>query len=157
MFLFSAAAYAVMCYITGNFKWSEYLNLLFMRGSGELTVMGAAMVGASLGFLWFNAHPAEVFMGDAGALALGGVIGTMSVLIKQEILLGIVGGVFVMEAASVIIQVASFKATGRRVFLMTPVHHHFQKMGWSEQKIVVRFWIVAFICALVALSTLKIR
>jgi phospho-N-acetylmuramoyl-pentapeptide-transferase len=157
VFLFAAAAYSVMSYITGNFKWSEYLNILFMRGSGELTVLGAAMVGASLGFLWFNAHPAEVFMGDAGALALGGVIGTMSVLIKQEILLGIVGGVFVMEAASVILQVASFKSTGRRIFLMTPIHHHFQRLGWSEQKIVVRFWIISFICALVALSTLKIR
>jgi phospho-N-acetylmuramoyl-pentapeptide-transferase len=157
VFLFSAAAYAVMSYITGNFKLAEYLNILFMRGSGELTVLGAAMVGASLGFLWFNAHPAEVIMGDAGALALGGVIGTMSVLIKQEILLGIVGGVFVMEAASVILQVASFKTTRKRIFLMTPIHHHFQKLGWSEQKIVVRFWIIAFICALVALSTLKIR
>ncbi|HTY07712.1 MAG TPA: phospho-N-acetylmuramoyl-pentapeptide-transferase [Candidatus Edwardsbacteria bacterium] len=157
VFLFSAAAYAVMSYITGNFKLAEYLNILFMRGSGELTVLGAAMVGASLGFLWFNAHPAEVFMGDAGALALGGVIGTMAVLIKQEILLGIVGGVFVMEAASVILQVASFQSTGRRIFRMTPIHHHFQKLGWSEQKIVVRFWIIAFICALVALSTLKIR
>jgi phospho-N-acetylmuramoyl-pentapeptide-transferase len=157
VFLFSAAAYTVMSYIAGNFKWAEYLNILFMRGSGELAVLGAAMVGASLGFLWFNAHPAEVFMGDAGALALGGVIGTMSVLIKQEILLGIVGGVFVMEAVSVMLQVASFKTTRKRIFLMTPIHHHFQKLGWSEQKIVVRFWIIAFICALVALSTLKIR
>lgn len=157
VFLFAAGAYAVMSYFTGNFKLAEYLNILFMRGSGELTVLCASMVGASLGFLWYNAHPAEIFMGDAGALALGGVIGTVSVLIKQEILLGIVGGVFVMEAASVIIQVASFKTTGRRVFRMTPIHHHFQKLGWSEQKIVVRFWIIAFICALVALSTLKIR
>ena len=157
VFLFSAAAYGVMSYITGNFKLAEYLNILFMRGSGELTVLGAAMVGASLGFLWFNAHPAEVIMGDAGALALGGLIGTIAVLIKQEILLGIVGGVFVMEAVSVMLQVASFKTTGKRIFLMTPIHHHFQKLGWSEQKIVVRFWIIAFICALVALSTLKLR
>jgi len=157
VFLFAAGAYAVMSYFTGNFKMAQYLNLLFMRGSGELTVLCAAMVGASMGFLWFNANPAEVFMGDTGSLALGGVIGTVSVLIKQEILLGIVGGVFVMEAASVIVQVASFKSTGRRIFKMTPIHHHFQKTGWSEQKIVVRFWIIAFICALVALSTLKIR
>jgi phospho-N-acetylmuramoyl-pentapeptide-transferase len=157
VFLFSAAAYAVMSYITGNFKWAQYLNILFMRGSGELTVLCAAMVGAAMGFLWYNAHPADIFMGDTGSLALGGAIGTVSVLIKQEILLGIVGGVFVMEAFSVIIQVISFKSTGRRVFKMTPIHHHFQKIGWSEQKIVVRFWIIAFICALVALSTLKIR
>ncbi len=156
-FLFAAAAYAVMSYITGNFKWAQYLNILFMRGSGELTVLCAAMVGAAMGFLWYNTHPAEIIMGDTGSLALGGAIGTVSVLIKQEILLGIVGGVFVMEAFSVIIQVIAFKATGKRVFKMTPIHHHFQKIGWSEQKIVVRFWIVAFICALVALSTLKIR
>lgn len=157
VFLFAAAAYAVLAYITGNFLTAKYLNLIFMRGAGELTVLCAAMVGAAMGFLWFNAHPAEVFMGDAGALALGGVIGTVSVLVKQEILLGIVGGVFVMEAVSVIMQVASYKTTGRRIFLMTPIHHHFQKLGWSEQKIVVRFWIIAFLCALVALSTLKIR
>ena len=157
VFLFAAAAYAVMCYITGNFKWAQYLNLLFMKGSGELTVLCAAMVGAAMGFLWYNTHPAEIMMGDTGSLALGGVIGTVSVLIKQEILLGLVGGVFVMEAFSVILQVASFKSTGKRIFRMTPIHHHFQKIGWSEQKIVVRFWIIAFICALVALSTLKIR
>ncbi len=157
VFLFAAAAYAIMSYFTGNFKLAQYLNLLFMKGSGELTVLCAAMVGAAMGFLWYNTHPAEIMMGDTGSLALGGVIGTVSVLIKQEILLGLVGGVFVMEAFSVILQVASFKSTGKRIFRMTPIHHHFQKIGWSEQKIVVRFWIIAFICALVALSTLKIR
>lgn len=155
--LFAAAAYAVMCYFSGNYNLARYLNILFMRGSGELTVFCASIVGASLGFLWYNAHPSEVMMGDTGSLALGGAIGTTAVLIKQEILLLIVGGVFVMEALSVILQVASFKLTGRRILRMAPIHHHFTLQGWSEQKIVVRFWIIAFICALVALSTLKIR
>jgi phospho-N-acetylmuramoyl-pentapeptide-transferase len=157
VFLFSAAAYAVMCYLTGNFKLAGYLNIVFMRGSGELTVFCASMIGAAMGFLWFNAHPAEVMMGDVGSLALGGAIGTVAVLIKQEILLFVVGGVFVVETLSVIMQVASFKLTGKRIFKMAPLHHHFELLGWSEQKIVVRFWIVAFICALLALSTLKIR
>jgi len=155
--LFAAAAYAGMCYVVGNIKLAEYLNVLYLRGSGELTVFCATMIGASLGFLWFNAHPAEVFMGDTGALALGGALGTVAVLIKQELLLLVVGGVFVIEALSVIIQVGSFKLRGKRVFKMSPLHHHFELMGWSESKIVVRFWILAMIFALVALSTLKIR
>ena len=155
--LFAAAAYAGMCYVVGNIKLAEYLNVLYLRGSGELTVFCATMIGASLGFLWFNAHPAEVFMGDTGALALGGALGTVAVLIKQELLLLVVGGVFVIEAFSVIIQVGSFKLRGKRVFKMSPLHHHFELMGWSESKIVVRFWILAMIFALVALSTLKIR
>jgi len=155
--LFAAAAYAGMCYVVGNVKIAEYLNVLYLRGSGELTVFCATMIGASLGFLWFNAHPAEVFMGDTGALALGGALGTVAVLIKQELLLLVVGGVFVIEALSVIIQVGSFKLRGKRVFKMSPLHHHFELIGWSESKIVVRFWILAMIFALVALSTLKIR
>lgn len=155
--LFAAAAYAGMCYVVGNIKIAEYLNVTFLRGSGELTVFCATMIGASLGFLWFNAHPAEVFMGDTGALALGGALGTVAVLIKQELLLLIVGGVFVMEALSVILQVGSFKLTGKRIFRMSPLHHHFELLGWSESKIVVRFWILAMIFALLALSTLKIR
>jgi len=155
--LFAAAAYAVMCYFAGNYKLAGYLNIIFMKGSGELTVFCSAIVGASLGFLWYNAHPAEIMMGDTGSLALGGAIGTTAVLIKQEILLLIVGGVFVMEALSVILQVASFKLTGKRIFKMAPIHHHFTLKGWSEEKIVTRFWIIALICALVALSTLKIR
>lgn len=155
--LFAAAAYAGMCYIVGNIKICEYLNVLYLSGSGELTIFCAAMVGASLGFLWFNAHPADVFMGDTGALALGGALGTVAVLIKQEILLLIIGGVFVIEAFSVILQVASFKFTGKRIFRMSPLHHHFELLGWSESKIVVRFWILAMIFALIAISTLKIR
>lgn len=155
--LFAATAYAVMCYFAGNYKLASYLNIIFMKGSGELTIFCSSIVGASLGFLWYNAHPAEVMMGDTGSLALGGAIGTTAVLIKQEILLLIVGGVFVMEALSVILQVLSFKMTGKRIFKMAPIHHHFTLMGWSEEKIVTRFWIIALICALVALSTLKIR
>jgi phospho-N-acetylmuramoyl-pentapeptide-transferase len=155
--LFAAAAYAGMCYVVGNIKIAEYLNVTFLRGTGELTVFCATMIGASLGFLWFNAHPAEVFMGDTGALALGGALGTVAVLIKQELLLLIVGGVFVIEALSVILQVGSFKLTGKRIFRMSPLHHHFELLGWSESKIVVRFWILAMIFALLALSTLKIR
>ncbi|MEW6685035.1 MAG: phospho-N-acetylmuramoyl-pentapeptide-transferase [Candidatus Edwardsbacteria bacterium] len=155
--LFAAAAYAGMSYLTGHFKIAQYLNILFMKGSGELTVFCTAMMGASLGFLWFNAHPAEVFMGDTGSLALGGAIGLTAVLIKQEILLLVVGAVFVVEALSVILQVLSFQLTGKRIFKMSPLHHHFEILGWSESKIVVRFWIMAAICALIALSTLKIR
>lgn len=155
--LFAAAAYAGMCYVVGNVKIAEYLNVLYLRDSGELTVFCATIIGASLGFLWFNAYPAEVFMGDTGALALGGALGTVAVLIKQELLLLVVGGVFVIEALSVILQVGSFKLRGKRIFLMSPLHHHFELKGWSESKIVVRFWILAMIFALVALSTLKIR
>jgi phospho-N-acetylmuramoyl-pentapeptide-transferase len=152
------AAYAVLSYVVGHAKISDYLDILFIRGSGELTVFCASIAGASLGFLWFNAHPAEMFMGDTGSLALGGAIGACAVLIKQEILLLIVGGVFVIEAVSVIIQVVYFKVTGgRRVFRMAPLHHHFEMVGWAESKIVTRFWIVGVIFAVLALSTLKIR
>jgi phospho-N-acetylmuramoyl-pentapeptide-transferase len=155
--LFAAAAYAAMSYVTGHSKIAEYLNVLFLNGSGELAVFCAAIVGAALGFLWFNAHPAQIFMGDTGSLALGGAIGTVAVLIKQEILLLIVGGVFVIEAGSVILQVIYYRWRGKRLFKMAPLHHHFEMLGWSESKIVVRFWILAAIFALIALSTLKIR
>lgn len=154
---FCALAFAAMSYVTGNVKFSDYLNIPYIAGAGELTVYCAALIGASLGFLWFNAHPAEVFMGDTGSLAVGGALGTLAVLIKKEIWLVIVGFVFVLIAASVIIQIASFKLRGKRIFLMAPLHHHFQKLGWPESKVVVRFWIVGALFALLAVSTLKIQ
>ncbi|MFM2161001.1 MAG: hypothetical protein RLZZ383_513, partial [Pseudomonadota bacterium] len=132
-------------------------GLHYVNGSGELTVLAMMLVGAGLGFLWYNAYPASVFMGDVGALGLGGGLGLFAILTHQELLLVLVGGVFVLETVSVIIQVSSFKATGKRVFLMTPIHHHYEKKGWSEPKIIVRFWILSILCALVALSTLKLR
>lgn len=153
----SAAAFAGMCYVTGHIKFSDYLNILYLPGSGELMVFCAALLGACLGFLWFNAYPAQMFMGDTGALALGGSLGMLAILIKKELLLIIVGGVFVAEALSVILQVAYFKWKGKRIFLMSPLHHHFELKGWQEPKVVVRFWIVAVLLALVTLSTFKIR
>ena len=152
------AAFAVLAYLTGHAKISEYLSILFLPGAGELSVFCLSVVGASLGFLWFNANPAKIFMGDTGSLALGGAIGTVAVLIKHEMLLLVIGGVFVAEAISVMLQVAYFKRTGgKRLFKMAPLHHHFELSGLAEQKIVVRFWIVAILCAVVGLSTLKIR
>lgn len=148
---------ASLCYIVGHAQFSQYLFLPFISGAGELTVFCSAIVGASLGFLWFNSHPASVFMGDTGSLALGGTIGTISVLIKNELLLVLIGGVFVMEAVSVILQVISFRFFGKRIFKMSPLHHHFQMSGWHESKIIIRFWILAIIFALLALTTLKIR
>ncbi len=153
----AATAYTILTYATGNYRIAEYLRIAWVPGTGEVAVFCGAMVGAALGFLWFNAHPAEIFMGDVGSLALGGAIGTLAVIIKQEILLAIVGGLFVIEAMSVILQVASFKSTGRRIFKMSPIHHHFELSGWSETKVVVRFWIIALIFALIGLSTLKLR
>ncbi len=153
----AAVTYTLLTYAAGNYKIADYLRIAWVPGSGELAVFCGAMVGASLGFLWFNAHPAEIFMGDVGSLALGGAIGTLAVMIKQEILLVLVGGLFVVEAMSVILQVASFKTTGRRIFKMSPIHHHFELSGWSETKVVVRFWIIALIFALISLSTLKLR
>jgi phospho-N-acetylmuramoyl-pentapeptide-transferase len=153
----AGGAFAVIAYLTGNFRAADYLKILNVRGAGELTVFCAALIGAAVGFLWFNCHPAEVFMGDAGSLALGGAIGVLAVLTKAELLLPLIGGLYVVEAASVIIQVASFKLTGRRVFLMAPLHHHYELSGWPEPKIVVRFWIVSFALALLALTTLKLR
>jgi len=153
----AAGALTVLTYITSHATWANYLDIQHNPLAGELTIFCGAMVGASLGFLWYNAHPAEMFMGDVGSLALGGAIGVVAVIIKQEILLLFVGGVFVIEALSVILQVASFRLTGKRIFRMAPIHHHFELIGWSESKIIVRFWIAALIFALFSLSTLKLR
>ncbi|MGO9244697.1 MAG: phospho-N-acetylmuramoyl-pentapeptide-transferase [Verrucomicrobiia bacterium] len=152
-----ALTYAVMCYVAGNFRFANYLQVPFVSGAGELTVVCAALIGASLGFLWFNCHPAQVFMGDTGSLAIGGLIGAIAVMIKQELVLVIVGGIFVMEAASVILQVASFKLRGKRIFAMAPLHHHFELRGWSETKVTTRFWVLSVIFALLGLATLKLR
>jgi phospho-N-acetylmuramoyl-pentapeptide-transferase len=155
--MIAAATYAIFTYVAGNRIISTYLQIEYVGGVGEVSVFCAALVGAAVGFLWFNAHPAEVFMGDVGSLAIGGAIGIVAVLCKQEMLLVVVGGVFVLEAVSVIVQVVSFKTTGRRVFRMSPLHHHFELAGWAEPKIIVRFWILALMFSLVALSTLKLR
>jgi phospho-N-acetylmuramoyl-pentapeptide-transferase len=153
----AAGTYAVLAYVTGNFVAARYLQIPFIPQSGELAVFCGALVGASLGFLWFNCHPAEIFMGDVGSLPLGAAIAAVAVMTKQETLLVIVGGLFVMEALSVIIQVVSFKATGRRVFRMAPIHHHFELAGWAESRVIIRFWILAILFAVLALSTLKLR
>lgn len=155
--LVSAAALTVLTYLSSHARFAEYLDLQKIPDAGELVIFCGSLVGASLGFLWYNAHPAEMFMGDVGSLALGGAIGTVAVIIKQEILLLSIGGVFVLEALSVIVQVGSFKLTGKRVFRMAPLHHHFELLGWSESKIIVRFWIVALVFALFSLTTLKLR
>jgi phospho-N-acetylmuramoyl-pentapeptide-transferase len=155
--LIASATFAVLAYASGNAIVSDYLGIQNIKGVGEVTVFCGAVVGASLGFLWFNSHPAEVFMGDVGSMAMGGALGTTALLIKQEILLIIVGGLFVIEAASVILQVGSFKLRGKRIFRMSPLHHHFELSGWSETKVVIRFWIVALIFSLLALATLKLR
>jgi phospho-N-acetylmuramoyl-pentapeptide-transferase len=156
-FAVAAAAFTALAYITGHRVFAEYLLLVRFAPAGELTVFCGALVGASLGFLWYNAHPAEIFMGDVGSLALGGALATVAILIKQELLLVIVGGVFVLEAASVVIQVASFKLRGKRVFKMAPLHHHFELIGWQEPKVITRFLIIAIIFALFSLTTLKLR
>jgi phospho-N-acetylmuramoyl-pentapeptide-transferase len=153
----AAAAFTALAYVTGHAVLADYLDLVRFPPAAELTIFCGALVGASLGFLWYNSYPAEIFMGDVGSLALGGALATVSVLIKQELLLVIVGGVFVIEAASVVIQVASFKVRGKRVFKMSPLHHHFELIGWSEPKIIARFLILALICALFSLTTLKLR
>jgi len=155
--LIAAAAFTVLTYVTGHAQFSSYLDLIHIPRIWELTIFGGAMVGASLGFLWFNCYPAQMFMGDVGSLALGSAIGTVALLIKQELLLVLVGGVFVLEALSVIVQVASFKLTGKRVFRMAPLHHHFELAGWSEPKIIIRFWILGIMFALASLTTLKLR
>jgi phospho-N-acetylmuramoyl-pentapeptide-transferase len=152
-----AVAFSILCYVSGNFNLSNYLLVPYIRGSGELAVFCASIVGAGLGFLWFNCYPATIFMGDVGSLALGGAIGTVSLLIKKELLLIIVGGIFVIEALSVILQVASFKLTKRRIFKIAPLHHHFQFLNWPENKVIVRFWIIAGLLAVLTLVTLKIR
>jgi phospho-N-acetylmuramoyl-pentapeptide-transferase len=155
--LMTAAAYTVLAYIAGHASIAHYLQVIFVRGSSELTVFGGAIVGASLGFLWYNAYPAQLFMGDTGSLALGAALATLAVLVKSELLLLIVGGVFVAEAVSVIMQVFSYRTTGRRVFRMAPLHHHYELNGMAEPKIIIRFWIVSFILALLSLTTLKLR
>jgi phospho-N-acetylmuramoyl-pentapeptide-transferase len=157
LIIFVVGGYAGLSYLTGHASIAQYLGIPFIANSAELTVFCMSVLGAGVGFLWYNAHPAEVFMGDTGSLSLGGSIGVISLLIKKEILLIIVGGVFVAEALTVIIQVLSFKIRGRRVFLMSPLHHHFELKGWSESKIIVRFWIAGAMLALIALSTLKIQ
>ncbi|MEN0065554.1 MAG: phospho-N-acetylmuramoyl-pentapeptide-transferase [Myxococcota bacterium] len=153
----SAATYGLISYLTGHSEFSSYLGIPFVPGTGELTVIAFALIGSGLGFLWYNAYPASIFMGDVGSLALGGTLAMLAVMAKQEVLLAVVGGIFVLEAMSVMIQVASFRLTGKRVFAMAPIHHHYEKLGWSEPKIIVRFWIISVVLALVALSTLKLR
>jgi phospho-N-acetylmuramoyl-pentapeptide-transferase len=156
-FAVAAAAYTALAYVTGHAVFAEYLLLVRFPPAAELTIFCGALVGASLGFLWYNSYPADIFMGDVGSLALGGALGTVAILIKQELLLAIVGGIFVLEALSVIIQVGSFKLTGQRVFKMAPLHHHFELIGWSEPKVITRFLIVAIVFALASLTTLKLR
>jgi len=155
--MISSMVYAVIVYATGNVKFAGYLQIPYVKGVGELTLVCFGMVGASLGFLWFNTYPASVFMGDIGSLALGGALGTVAVISKHEILLVLIGGIFVIEAMSVILQVASFKLFGKRLFRMAPIHHHYELKGWAEPKIIVRFWIISIILALMALGTLKLR
>jgi phospho-N-acetylmuramoyl-pentapeptide-transferase len=155
--IIAAGALAALTYVSGNVVFADYLGLQRMPMVSELTIFCGSMVGASIGFLWYNAHPAEVFMGDVGSLALGGAIGTVAVIIKQELLLPFIGGVFVLEALSVMLQVGSYKLRKKRIFKMAPIHHHFELMGWSESKVIVRFWIVALVFALFALTTLKLR
>jgi len=155
--MIAAGVFALISYLAGNTVFSTYLQLNYVPGSGELAVFCGSLVGAGLGFLWFNAPPAKVFMGDTGSLALGGALGSVSVITKHELVLAIVGGLFVLETVSVIVQVLSFKLTGKRVFAMAPLHHHFEKKGWPESTIVIRFWIIASILALAGLSTLKLR
>lgn len=152
-----AGALAIFAYLTGNIKFAEYLHIPYVAGSGELIVICCSIIGAGLGFLWFNAYPAEVFMGDVGALALGAVLGVIAVIVRQEIVLFIMGGVFVMETVSVMLQVGSYKLRGKRIFRMAPIHHHYELKGWPETKVVIRFWIISFMLVLLGLTTLKIR
>jgi phospho-N-acetylmuramoyl-pentapeptide-transferase len=155
--IIAAGALTILTYLTSNARFASYLDIQYIPHAGELTVFCGALVGASMGFLWYNAHPADVFMGDVGSLALGGTLGVIAVIIKQEVLLFFVGGVFVLEAVSVILQVSSYRLTGKRIFRMAPLHHHFELGGWSESKVIVRFWIAALIFALFSLTTLKLR
>ena len=155
--LIAASTFLLIAYLVGNVKFAEYLQLHYIAGTGELIVLLGALVGAGLGFLWYNAPPAAVFMGDTGSLSLGGILGATAVAIKHEMVLAIVGGLFVLEAVSVIVQVASFKLTGKRVFRMAPIHHHYEQLGWKEPTIVIRFWIIAVVLALIGLATLKLR
>jgi phospho-N-acetylmuramoyl-pentapeptide-transferase len=155
--MIASGCFGVFAWVVGNVVFSDYLQLHFVPGTGELAVLCGAVIGGGLGFLWFNAPPASIFMGDTGSLALGGMLGAIAVATKHEIVLGIVGGLFVLEAVSVIVQVLSFKLTGKRVFRMAPIHHHFEQLGWTEPQIVIRFWIISVVLALAGLSTLKLR
>jgi phospho-N-acetylmuramoyl-pentapeptide-transferase len=155
--MIAAGSFGMIAYLAGNAVFADYLQIHYVAGTGELAVLCGAVIGAGLGFLWFNAPPASVFMGDTGSLALGGMIGAIAVATKHEIVLAVIGGLFVLEAVSVIVQVASFKLTGKRVFRMAPIHHHFEQLGWTEPQIVIRFWIVSVILALAGLATLKLR
>jgi phospho-N-acetylmuramoyl-pentapeptide-transferase len=155
--IIAAATFAIIAYATGNIKFAEYLQVHYVPGAGELMIFCGALIGGGLAFLWYNAPPAMVFMGDTGSLALGGAVGSIAVVTNHELVLILVGGLFVLEAVSVIVQVISFKTTGKRVFKMAPLHHHFEQKGWKEPTIVIRFWIIALILALIGLSTLKLR
>jgi phospho-N-acetylmuramoyl-pentapeptide-transferase len=155
--MIAAASFGMISYLTGNAVFSDYLQINYVPGTGELAVICGAVLGAGLGFLWFNAPPASIFMGDTGSLALGGMLGSIAVAVKHEIVLAVIGGLFVLEAVSVIVQVASFKLTGKRIFKMAPIHHHFEQLGWTEPQIVIRFWIISVMLALAGLSTLKLR
>jgi phospho-N-acetylmuramoyl-pentapeptide-transferase len=155
--MIAAASFGLIAYLVGNAVFAEYLQVRYVPGTGELAVLCGALIGAGLGFLWFNAPPASIFMGDTGSLALGGMLGTIAVATKHEIVLAVIGGLFVFEALSVIVQVVSFKLTGKRVFKMAPIHHHYEQLGWTEPQIVIRFWIVAVVLALAGLATLKLR
>jgi phospho-N-acetylmuramoyl-pentapeptide-transferase len=155
--MIAAASFGMISYLAGNAVFSDYLQINYVAGTGELAVICGAVLGAGLGFLWFNAPPASIFMGDTGSLALGGMIGSIAVAVKHEIVLAVIGGLFVLEAVSVIVQVASFKLTGKRIFKMAPIHHHFEQLGWTEPQIVIRFWIISVMLALAGLSTLKLR
>jgi phospho-N-acetylmuramoyl-pentapeptide-transferase len=155
--MIASACFGVFAWVVGNVVFSDYLQLHFVAGTGELAVLCGAVIGGGIGFLWFNAPPASIFMGDTGSLALGGLLGSIAVATKHEVVLGIVGGLFVLEAVSVIVQVVSFKLTGKRVFRMAPIHHHFEQLGWTEPQIVIRFWIISVVLALAGLSTLKLR
>jgi phospho-N-acetylmuramoyl-pentapeptide-transferase len=155
--MIAVGTFAIFAYLVGNSIFSNYLGVNYVAGVGELTIVCSAFIGAGLGFLWFNAPPAQIFMGDTGSLAIGGLVGTVAVAVKQEFVLVIVGGLFVLEGASVIIQVIYFKLTGKRIFLMAPIHHHFEQKGWKEPQIVIRFWIISFVLALTGLATLKLR
>ncbi|MBN9008445.1 MAG: phospho-N-acetylmuramoyl-pentapeptide-transferase [Rhizobiales bacterium] len=155
--MIASASFAMIAYLAGNAVFADYLQINYIAGTGELAVLCGAVLGAGLGFLWFNAPPASIFMGDTGSLALGGMLGSIAVAVKHEIVLAVIGGLFVLEAVSVIVQVASFKLTGKRIFKMAPIHHHFEQLGWTEPQIVIRFWIIAVMLALAGLSTLKLR
>ena len=155
--MIASASFGLIAYLAGNAVFSDYLQIKYVAGTGELAVLCGAVFGAGLGFLWFNAPPASIFMGDTGSLALGGMLGSIAVAVKHEIVLAVIGGLFVLEAVSVIVQVASFKLTGKRFFKMAPIHHHFEQLGWTEPQIVIRFWIISVMLALAGLSTLKLR